>query len=867
MATLKSIATGNWSSASTWGLCNSTAELDSEAGSTASTTSYVTSSAFTPGAITISGICLKVQARTASPTGTFSVSLFDTALVSGTEVVVNATDINFCDTTDVQGGWYFFKFASDVTLVTATAYKVQIKSSVASTITLYRDATAGNWSRQLVTTTTQAPVAGDKLLVLGDKTGAGTNNAYTVTMNSTTNTDYGTASTTLASLAVGHDATLAYGTTSATNYVLRLSGLAVVYAGGTFTIGTTGTPMPRDSSGVLEFDCAADGDFGLDVRGGTFTSQGLSRTSGKLIDRCLLNANASVSSTSLTVDTDTGWLSGDEVVIGATNRTTSGSELRSLTSNAGASTLAVSATSTQHDGNSNVKADIALLTRNVVLRNVTTTAVWYLRCRKTATVDIDWTEIKYAGTNATGKYGVVLEHTTAGSGQFNMNNSTVRNSEYTGIYMNGTDKITIDTCVLYANPGAGNQGQFSTINQSATTGVVFTNNIVIAGNTAGIYLNCVNITCTNNRVIANSTGINFTDTVSSVCTGTFSGNYFMSNNSSGIVQATHLSNITLTNFTFRRSVQYGFTPQGPSVITIASSNFIGNGNYGIYFSNFINMFVLTDCVFAGETGYAQTSGIQCNQGVFGTILGENCTFGVASGALVAHSSNDINCTTIVTNPYFLFRKCMFASTNELGGQANMTSDAYIISESHDQTVGALKIFKKMGTITRDTSISGAASPSYRMAPTSATLKLGHLFHRAAVASGSTATIKVKVRESVVGDGTDYNGSRIRLIVKRNVIAGITSDTVLATATSSSEGAFEELTGTTASVSADCILEFCVDCDGTTGWINFDDVTSSTATDTLGLKYGDESLFTTSWGNNSTGGGGGGSATVGYAFVT
>lgn len=41
---------------------------------------------------------------------------------------------------------------------------------------------------------------------------------------------------------------------------------------------------------------------------------------------------------------------------------------------------------------------------------------------------------------------------------------------------------------------------------------------------------------------------------------------------------------------------------------------------------------------------------------------------------------------------------------------------------------------------------------------------------AACASGSAAVVKVKVRESVVGDGTAYNGSRIRLFVKSNAIA-------------------------------------------------------------------------------------------------
>ena len=125
----------------------------------------------------------------------------------------------------------------------------------------------------------------------------------------------------------------------------------------------------------------------------------------------------------------------------------------------------------------------------------------------------------------------------------------------------------------------------------------------------------------------------------------------------------------------------------------------------------------------------------------------------------------------------------------------------------------------------------------------------------AVANGATLTPTVKVRESVAGDGTDYNGNRIRLIVKANPAAGIASDTVLATATASSEGAFESLSGTTAAVTDDAVLEFVVDCDGTTGWVNVDTFSISSQTDSRKYQFWGNGQPVV-YGDNAAGGGGG-----------
>jgi hypothetical protein len=89
------------------------------------------------------------------------------SFVAGTEVTVNVTDFNDANTTDIDGGWYFFKFSSPVTLAAATSYSVAVKASGTGLVGVY-GSTATNPNRYLRTTTTQAPAAGDDRIVTGE---------------------------------------------------------------------------------------------------------------------------------------------------------------------------------------------------------------------------------------------------------------------------------------------------------------------------------------------------------------------------------------------------------------------------------------------------------------------------------------------------------------------------------------------------------------------------------------------------------------------------------------------------------------------------------------------------------------------------
>jgi len=257
MAILTSIATGNFTAAATWGVVDATSYLNSETSLYILTTAYsgTRSSAFTPGAIEVAGIAVKLSVRTGT-TGTFSVNLeldSDNSQVAGTEVTIDCADFPVAATADLNGGWHYFKFASPVTLSAATAYQVAAMTSSSSQISLRGDGTADNISRALVTTTTQAPTTGDDLIIAGEYTGQGTSNTLTVTMDETATTDYGAASTSLVlpAIAICNKGILRYGVTAATAYYLKVSGYIVIYSGGEFDIGTVANPIPRDSTATL----------------------------------------------------------------------------------------------------------------------------------------------------------------------------------------------------------------------------------------------------------------------------------------------------------------------------------------------------------------------------------------------------------------------------------------------------------------------------------------------------------------------------------------------------------------------------------------------------------------------------------------
>lgn len=251
------------------------------------------------------------------------------------------------------------------------------------------------------------------------------------------------------------------------------------------------------------------------------------------------------------------------------------------------------------------------------------------------------------------------------------------------------------------------------------------------------------------------------------------------------------------------------------VLSIADATIIGNGGANIQNPVRLSARNLTlDGTATQSTSYGfevqTTVDMRVEGGSFGAVTG--------------HTSNDVYFRTSSTSTIgnMVFTNCLFSASTEISNTGRMVpAEAVIASQQHDQTAGSHKYWKRFGAGTSDTVIYKTASPSERMVPQSSTQKFIGGVKKVAIGSGTAKSINVWVRKSAAGDGTEYNGNAPRLRYKINAAAGVTSEGTLDTMTAA-VGTWEQLTGTSPAISADAVLEFYVDCDGTAGWINVDD---------------------------------------------
>lgn len=825
MAVLMLHANGNLSVAATWALVDPTSLLDSEAGSSVVATAPAWSDTqdFMPGAITIDGIAVKIYARAAAPTGTITCKLYnvtDVGDVAGTIVTVNVADMPSCSSgaDGNEGGWFLFKFAAPVLLLAAKNYDVRSQVSVAGEVTLWRNGTANNFSRMLRTTTNQAPVAGDVMIAIGEHTGAGTGNNFTLTIDSVAATDYGTGVDGSTALAIGKRATVNYESIAGFNYILRLSGSLIGYNGGKLTIGDVGAEIPRDSSAVLEFDPVADGGMGLILRNGfTFTAQGLSRTIGKNFVSCKLNTDEAIGQTELGVDTDTGWLAGDVIGIASTSRTPGECEQRTIAAG-GADVDHIDVTvglANAHSGTAPTQAEIILLTRNVKIRSTSAAIMAYVNVKPGAISDEDWVEYYYMGEETPNKRGIDIQTTT---GSYNSAFCSFHDFEDQGIYMSGTslNNVTLSYCTAwslasvsgYCTQVADATSGTWTIDHcvmiySATAlygyvlmdvGGIFTNNTVVgiaAGTGSGVAINEANSLGTFTGIVVHSCTPNGFYIVA-VTTGTITGIATWRNGTSGVTVGTTGTIIDLTLAT---------------VLTF------GNVSYSITFETATSGRVrLQNVVAYGEAAYPTNYGFAPGAGKF---FIENSSFSL-------HTAGDIR----VVNEYKFFEVYMdntsLLSVTPILNQATMSVVSRISSTRHNGLIGNHRSWTKYGTINSDQVYFHNKAPSEAVYPISATNKKEDGGKKRRVDINRTCEFWVWIRKSsVAAGGVNYNGNQPRLVLKASPALGVPNDVVLATMTAGLN-VWERIHGTTPVAVDNGKFRAVVDCDGAAGFINVDD---------------------------------------------
>lgn len=803
MTTRISAATGNWTAAGTWGAVDAASLLNSESANSALTTSYQASSNFTPAAGTYDGHAVKIASVTASPSGTFSTRLEIAGVaIAGTEVTVDVADLSLCTTTDLAGGFVFFKWAAPVVLA-AVATNVAAKTSASSQVNLFSSATT-NWSRLLRTTTTGAPAATDLLYVLGELTGQGTGNDITVTVDSTASTAYGADGVEAGvpvnpAVAVGKRGILTWGTTAATAYLLVMKGSFVVWAGGTHQRGTTGTKIPRDSTAELRI--TGTGTFhvyGYYVRNlGTDTAQGQSRTSGKNVVVCKLNTDEAVNSTSLGVDTDTGWLDNDVIRVASTTQTASQSELGAMAADAGASTLTVDGfggagggLANAHSGTSPTQAEVINLTRNVFI-NFNGDQNCTIQFDQTAIVDWDW-----AGVIGTSQ-GTVTINTTTGS-------------------------LEMDYCV----PTSKSSGASVTVagaahNNWAIRNCVSTGSITVPATTGTGYI-------LDNWTAVGAPSASFSDVGGTITNITIGGGGFAVGEAAGIVGTIsglmgHSGSAascnggigTLTDLSLWRSTSSFFIgATGTNECLIDGLTLFGNttSNLSMTQTQCTLSITIKDLISAGDTTFATTNGINIGgNGFYANVVLENPQLSPSGGIYAAHT-NDINIAAAGCSQIYLNNPIM-GGTNRVTGQSSLFYPGGVFATRLGQTDGANQSWLGRGTVAQDNTLTDAGNPSVKLTPTSATRKLNVVVQSTVCDEGETLDFNIMVRQ----DAT-YNGNPPRLMLKANAAMGISVDQVLDTATGTTDS-FLLLTGTTPAALADGVWTVFVDCDGTAGFIN------------------------------------------------
>ena len=882
MARLISKTTGNFTASTSWGVCDTTSAwvIDSEAGTlsiTTSTSTHISPNA-TPGAITVDGVALKISSRAASPTGTFTVVLRNTTAGSDvTSVVVNVSDLPI-------NGWVFFKFGSSQSLSAATNYAIRVTCSVSGGVVLMRStASAQEFSRLIRTTTEAAPAAGDQMIVSKQFTGAGASTAVTITMDNTASTIFGSASYT-ESVEVSGGGVLTWGTSASTNYLLTVAGNVHIHDTGTWNMGTSGTRIPATSTAVLAFSVGTNVDSGFVAqpgsivncygnivtadstlmtvsRGGYCTTSGtavtgvagqsfvgltgtivinsVSYTISSVTDSTHLTLTGSAGTQStpvawthagtaatLTVASTSGWSANDSLAIASTSRTNTDCENIAISTVDSATQVTLaSALTKNHSGDSPTQAEVINLTRNVKIRGSSTSLQAYVYIQTTSTVNLSYVEFYWLGSATTNKLGVDI---TTNTGACTIVGCTFHDFVVTGSYginVSAADfnNISITYSHTYNTATAacvvGTTLSSSPYTSWTVSNCVFMRNIAIG---TAVTFSAIGGTISNITVIGSGYGgmsVGAAYSIGTITVGTISGITVHSCQYTGFFLAYSAPEITISNLNIWRNLNggIGLTYGG---FTFDGGNVFGNGNANLYFHQCDG--IIKNMTFNGDVAFSTTNGInQINAANCGTIVIESCNFGTVSGIKTAHTGADIQCNLFGGGSIYkiICRNTILASSTEVGSQTILSPNSFITSQKHDQTAGLHKRWEKTGTAVIDTTTYRTASPAETLTPLwgNAAYKFkSSPTQPVAVDAGQTITPTVYVYKSAA-----YNGNQPRLIVKANPAVGITSDTVLATA-SGGTGSWLTLTGTTAAATDDGALVFYVDCDGTAGTVTVDD---------------------------------------------
>jgi hypothetical protein len=752
--------TCSWSSATIHAVSAATnAELQSTANNTAISTTFLCSSVNIAGNNDIiEGIMVRIYARAASPNGTLTVGLSTngTTFAAGASVAVNISDM------DANGnGWVFCKFTNPFTIATATNYKIAAQcSNTGSQVTLYRDATAANFTRMLVIngTSTAQPAASDGVFLIAAAGAA----AVTITFDANLGADQS------AELNVCKGAILAHSTTATTRLRFANAILMNVWGGGEYDIGTSAARIGSSYTAALSFTNTAGGNNGLVINaGGTWKAGGCFNSTGATSPVfATLNGDIAGGATSLTTNEQINgnWVTGDEIVIAGTTRTNSQNELKTLTSVGSYTCGWTGGLANAHRGTVNNtwmdnRGEVAHLTRNVSVYGVTSAS--YVNVGANTTVDVSCVKFTVLGINSATKTGVCFTQSAAaiGSGSsWTVDKCVFRDSTVTssyGLEVNVTTATTGISCTLsnnvfYALTGTTTRS-LSVSSWTITSRINVTGNLMV-GCLNGIFL-LTNVFNADGNRIANCTGTAVTmvgggqapnfELKNSVIhsLGTGHGVIFNSNllNASP-VQASVSNNKIWCIATSYNAITYSTRVYGVTF----DSNDIYECVTGFATTGYGGNHVVKNTRISGTSTYTCAVAVDCVQASFLDSQFITCEFGQVN----ACTTEDVRPSEFVGRMWFY--NCKFST---------WTAGAYVLgpysvmsSSRHNQTEGAYQSRVKGGTIYKDA--NGRSGNCSKMTVTSG-ISPGLMLYEIYVASGVQRVVTFYVKTAIAVAAETY----------------------------------------------------------------------------------------------------------------
>lgn len=777
MAIYASVANGNFSTGANWALCNSAASniLDSDSFSTSTTTSFVNSTSFTLPAITMDGFFLWILSTTGA--GTITVQLAQSGtLVAGTATTVNTNTLK-------SQAWAFLPISA--TAISAGAnYTIQFKTSTGATVSIYAvSAGSPDIGRSIRTTSTgTAPTTGDVAIVAGIPGSSPTTRTITYERTSTGVID---------KIIIGQHGTLTLASTASTAFKM--------YLNRNFEGGNTGifTTASQDATSTLDIkfpNIVTPNGVKRNVRTGhVFNMQPPTLPT---YSRTKLGAALSSSAVSATTAVSTGWAIGDTVAFSSTSRVANPSleiETRALTSSSGATIGWSSGLTYARDYILSGKYTgyaVKLNQQNSISGTDSTNTV-QLFTASGGSSTIKGCVLQYAsissqpGATGTEVLNHVVIRDNAGSvfqvftqtagGTYNFNNLTVYSCfGNTFSPSQGTaNNVTFIGCSSGVNCSPGVSVQNLLVTSSSAGGLQISSpSLPSTWNMAGLEVAC----CTGGF---NSTGSSF---ASMANTGTWTvwrnSGGASANNGYGI-------NCSYRNLNF------------------TDINLMGNNQVNIAFGT------ASDVLFSGLTidvdpTYSTADNFRIGANISKVIM-ESPVLGAAttSDFILFAANANLSIDLTLRNP-------TLSSPNFFNPASNTTlmsrNSGVNVQRSNGSTT-TNQVYRDGGVCSM--TVSGGSN-FVTMTPQSATITLQSVYYQIPVASGKTAAGYFQITQSSLFNGTT------KLYLRQNYAAGVTADTLVATASSGT--ALQTLVFASPSPTDNIVFEYYISVTGTAGFV-------------------------------------------------